>query len=764
MTLVAMSLALSFIPFFPQPLPIIVAVLLAFAVYMSPPVGMSIGCMSIALAILYQLSGNKYFEFIGGLSGTMVRVLFVCLMLFFFIALTVRFRSYEDAMGINLGIIAASMLFFDATFFMAIPLLLTTAIFFKKTQAGLAFVYYALISAPLMVFQYWLNIVKIPQVDFWNVPGTVPPIYTSLATVFSSMQSLRIATFRLFDFQNSLGKITWNIVEPIPDFQPHSVAQAVTQYRDSLSGILIFVILVVGLVWAISLLMAPLSNRGGRKMGEAFYPVLASVGLTAIFFILLTSLRTPLAFSTKITNTTMALGILSSLLFAVPAAVLNFAPKKKAQAEKNMDLILVRANALMAKLKAFEPVLEMVKENVPVDVKGPEAKMVLLRDRLTVIIATAEARKFKVAETYEVLKEVGKGLTEGVNALQTDLDVILEHYQLAMNYSYTAWMKKLQGINYEVKEPVKIVFEYGALAEERVSYIRTTLAASRATASELCQLAEQVYGVLKAMYDPSLPAENATLVYVKEKLVDKTAPWIACDALVVAIKNWERFYQSDIDRSIVRMRDVMSSVAALGASEKTLRAAFGDKYPTVANQITKAVELKEALKAAKISILKAIVAKEYLDSVLFVMRTILSTTVDELKTKEESIFSLSPIKEDFWEKNVTLTDQVAGSFEKISDTKKYDLFSMLKALPEPLTYMDSCLWTIIQYNEKNELLLNYSVAKSAIEAALKKKKRISVGDLPFKQDQAEKYLKLFWSERNGEFTFDEENLQLSAKR
>ncbi len=430
-------------------------------------------------------------------------------------------------------------------------------------------------------------------------------------------------------------------------------------------------------------------------MGEALYPILASVGLTAIFFILLTSLRNPLAYSTKITNQTLALGILSSLLFAVPAAVLNFAPKKKEQAEKNMDLILVRANALMAKVKAFEPVLEMVKENVPVDVKASEAKMVLLKDRLTEIIATAEARKYKVAETYEVLKEVGKGLTEGVNALHTDLDVILEHYQLTMNYSYTAWMKKLQGLNYEVKAPVKIVFEHGALAEERVAYIRTTLAASRATASELCNLAEQVYGVLKAMYDPLLPEENSTIVYVKQKLGEKTAPWIACDALVVAIKNWGRLYQTDIDKSIVRMRDVMSSVGALGVSEKTLRAAFGDKYPTVADQITKADELKVALKVAKIGILNVMAAKEYLDSSLFVMRTILSTTVDELKTKEESIFSLSPIKEDFWEKNVTLTDQVAGSLEKISDTKKYDLFSMLKALPEPLIFIDSCLWTII---------------------------------------------------------------------
>jgi hypothetical protein len=763
MTMIAMALALSLIPLFPQPLPIIIAILLAFAVYVRPPIGMAVGSMSIAIAILYQLSRNPNFEFIGGMESTMVRVLFICVLLFFFIGLTIRFRSYEDAVGINLGIIAAGMLFFDSTFFMAVPLLITVAIVFKKTQAGLAFVYYALISVPLMLLQYWQYIVTIKQVDFWNVPGSVPPIYTSLAPVLKTMQS-GMTTVRLFDFQTSLGKITWNVVEPIPTWPVHSVGQALAQYRDSFSGMIIFIILVAGLVFAFSLIMGPLASRGsGRKQGEAFYPALAAAGLTAVFFVLLTALKTPLAFSTKITTTTMALGILSSLLFSVPAAILNFAPKKKAEAEKNSELIVVKAGNLLAKLKAFEPVLEMVKENVPVDVKGPEARMVVLRDRLTEILAKAEARKFKVAETYEVLKELGKGLTEGVNALPPDLDVILEHYQLSMNYLYTVWMKKLRGINYEVTNPIKIGFEKGALPEQRVAYIRTTLAASRATANEVCKLAEQIYGVLRAMYDPSLPPESSTVVYCQQKLTDKTAPWIACDALVIAIKNWERLYQSDIAKSMVRVRDVLGSITELGASEKTLRAAFGDKYPTVADQITKASELKAELEAAKITILNVMVAKKFLESTLFVMRTIVSTTIDELKTKEDSINSLSPIKEDFWEKNITLTDQILGSFDKISDAKKYDLFSMLKTLPEPLTLMDSCLWTIIQYNQKNELLLNYPVAKNAIEAALKKKKRITVQDLPFKAEEAEKYLKLFWSERNSEFTFDEENLQLSAK-
>ena len=122
LTLVSMTLALSFVPFFPQPLPVLVAVLIAFMVYVNPAVGLSLGSIPIALGILYQLS---IVDFIGMLGPTIVRVLFICLLIFFFVALPIRFRRYEDAIGINLGIIAATMLFFDATYFMAIPLLLT---------------------------------------------------------------------------------------------------------------------------------------------------------------------------------------------------------------------------------------------------------------------------------------------------------------------------------------------------------------------------------------------------------------------------------------------------------------------------------------------------------------------------------------------------------------------------------------------------------------------------------------------------------------
>jgi hypothetical protein len=91
------------------------------------------------------------------------------------------------------------------------------------------------------------------------------------------------------------------------------------------------------------------------------------------------------------------------------------------------------------------------------------------------------------------------------------------------------------------------------------------------------------------------------------------------------------------------------------------------------------------------------------------------------------------------------------------------LFRSLKNLPETLSLIEPCLWTITQYNAKNELLLNYPIAKTAIEDQLRKKKRISIQDLPFKAEDAEEYLKMFFNERNDEFIFDETNVQLSKK-
>jgi hypothetical protein len=758
LSLISMMLALSFIPLFPQPVPILVAVLVAFVVYISPAAGMALGSIPIVLGILYHLSTV---DFIGMLGPMEIRVLFICLLIFFFVALPVRFRRYEDSIGISLGIIAATLLFFDITYFMALPLLLTVSILFKRTQSGLAVSYYVLISVPLMIMQYFQHIVTISRIDFWNDPSAVPAIYTSLSAVFNHMQ-IGMFQFRLFDVSQTLGKILWNVVEPQPTML-HTVGQAINQYLDSFPGMVMFIVMVAGLVWAVSLVLPSLVKRSSIMQAETLFPALTAAGVAALFFVSMAALQIPLAFSAQINSTKMVVGVLSAALFAVPATMVNYAPKKKAEIEKNSQIILVKAGDLMAKLGAFEVLLGKVKVSVPVDVNASETKMGIIKDKLIDILAKAEGRKYKVPETYEKIKELDKDLADGINGLLPELNVLLEHYQLNLNFYYTNWIKKLQEIGYAVKDPVQIGFEKDQTPEDRVTYIITLLVASKLLANEVCQLAEQVYDVMKSMYDPSLPEASRTITYSKQKLAEKTAPWVACDALIILFKNWTSQYSTEISRSIIDLQESLGTLAALEGQNVALQSIFGEEYSSFLAEIRKAKELKAELSSKAITILNVPIIRESLQSSLSIAKNVLSSLYEELKAKEESIESLSPVENSFWEKNVTLREQTASAIEKLSSPKKYTPNQMMHSLPQALSFIEPCVWTIAQYNLKNELLLNYPIAKTAIEDILKKKKRVSIQDLPFDPQDAEEYLKLFFNERSREFVLDEENLLLSRR-
>jgi hypothetical protein len=67
------------------------------------------------------------------------------------------------------------------------------------------------------------------------------------------------------------------------------------------------------------------------------------------------------------------------------------------------------------------------------------------------------------------------------------------------------------------------------------------------------------------------------------------------------------------------------------------------------------------------------------------------------------------------------------------------------------------------YNEKEELLLNYPIARIAIEDLFRQKKNVSAQDLPFEPKYAEEYLRLFYSEKYREFAFDDANMLLTRR-
>lgn len=172
-TLVAMVVGMSILPLFPPPLPILLAVLVAFLVYQYPIAGMPIGGAIIGLGLLFNISQAPFY-FISYLGSEQIRVGFVVAIMALFIGLPLAFNRYKSILAIDFGILAVACLSSSATYFLAIPLLFASAVYFKRNVA-LTVVYYALITVPLQVLQYFQFTVKpIVQSDWWNAAGSSP--------------------------------------------------------------------------------------------------------------------------------------------------------------------------------------------------------------------------------------------------------------------------------------------------------------------------------------------------------------------------------------------------------------------------------------------------------------------------------------------------------------------------------------------------------------------------------------------------------------
>ena len=106
-TLVAMLLGLSIMPLFPQPLPAVLAFLIAFVTYKAPILGMPVGGLLVGLGLMYNLAKLNFIVMLG---EPVVRWWVVFLFLFLFTALPIVFRDRKSAIVINLGINIPSLM------------------------------------------------------------------------------------------------------------------------------------------------------------------------------------------------------------------------------------------------------------------------------------------------------------------------------------------------------------------------------------------------------------------------------------------------------------------------------------------------------------------------------------------------------------------------------------------------------------------------------------------------------------------------------
>jgi hypothetical protein len=760
MTLISMMLSLSFMPLFPTELQVIISLLIAFAAFKSPIFGMPAGSLIIGLGLTYHLSR---LNFIAMLGDPLIREIVIFVFLFLFVALPVVFHSYEAAVAIDIGIIAGMLLFFGQTYYLAMPLVLISAVLFKKTKSVLSMLYYVLISTPLQMMQFLNYVLTLHNSNWWLDPTVSPPLYAPLTAIFTDMQESMIQ-FRVIETSKVIGTILGQVtLTPGPPDRVQTMVDVLNRYADSLPGIILFLVIVVGLVSVTAFIARMPATKGYAMEAELLIPAATAAGVTALFFILLGGLQRPLAFTAEIDGTKMIVGTLAAVVFALPVSLANSVPKKRAAVEKRSKRIMEETKDLVAKLQVVELSLSTVKSSVPVDVSAIEGKTLILKDKLNDTLSNASARFYDPSEVNAKLDELDNELSKETNNLMSELNLALEEYQIYINCEYSTWTQKLKEIGLEVKFTAKTDFQRELPLETRIDLIKEVLDSGHSLANEVVQAVEQIYDIIRSLYDPSLPEESRAIAFAKEKLEEKKAPWIAIDALFASLNNWRKQYGDEISKSLDYLQSSLTSIANLSTQGEILLPVLGDNASKMMEHAKRADAIKTSIEKKTANVMNVTIIGEVLQSSLSIARDVLSILYEELKNEEESIESLLLTKDYLWEKNVTLKERMTSSMEIIFNSPKDELNQVMENLPKSVSYIDECVRTIAIYNEKKEFLLNYPIAEMAIENLLGQKKHISAQDLPFEPKYAEEYLRLFYSQRYREFSFDEANMLLMRK-
>jgi hypothetical protein len=761
-TLVGMMLGLSLIPLFPQPLPLLISFLIAFAAFMNHArSGMAMGCLILGLAVVYHMSRINIISQISTMP--LVRLAVIVAIPAVFFILPAIFCRYEDAIAINLGIIAATLLFFGETYYLAIPLILVVAALYKKTKLGLTVSYYILISLPLQVMYYLNYVLSLSNPEWWEDPAADPFLYVPLKGILKGIQE-SMSQFRIFEVNKILEPIAGQITFSAQDHILQTTQSVLNRYFDSLPGIILFLVIVAGLVSATALLTRVLVTESRATNSKLILPALTSASATGLFFLFLIGLQKPLAFRAQVNLLQILIGISATSLVAVIASWVNYAPKTTLEIEKRSKLIIEKAQELLrVRLQVIDWSLNKVKSSVSLDVSSIEGRTLIVKSKLDNIISNVQANLYDLSELNEKFDEVDKDLRNEIDKLMSDLETSVAQYQIFVYSEYSSWVRKLEEIGLDVGTIVKTDFQKELPLEMRLELIREVLESGRALTTKVMQVAEQSYDLIRSLYDPNLPEKSLAVTFAKKKLDENTVSWIGLNALFAALHNWQRQYSAEISKSMDCLQKSLNSIVNLSAQSERLLPVLGDNFPKLMDLVKRAEDVRVCMKKKTLNVMNILIIREVIQSSLTIARDVLLIVQEELTSNEKAIESLLLTKDYSWEKNVEWRKQVTSEMEMVVNSSKYDLSQVMENLPRSLSYLDELVGSIVAYNEKKEILLNYPLAEMAIEELLRQKKKVYAQDLPFDLKYAEEYLKLFYSQKYLEFSFDRENMSLMKK-
>jgi hypothetical protein len=754
LTFISMGLAFSYLPLFPQPLPIILAILVAFGVYNSPGLGATIGGLLIGFGLIYHLSDMT---FISALGTPLVRVIFVVAWLAVFIVLPAIINRQKVVIALDLGILASMAMFFNQTYVLAIPLILASVVFFKRYSL-ISIGYFVVVTVPLQVMQFYDSIKLITGSDWFLQPGTSPWVYGPLNSIFSSLQG-SMTQFRLYDTSMIADKIITQVVTPATPSNGTSrmVSDAIQQYFDSFPGIMLFVIIVVGVGVALIYLASLLGKNVNIPYGERLLmPVTASV-VSALFFVLLNVLQGPLAYAALNDSFAPAIALFATLLLTVPISFLSYQPKMLA----TTDMVNNKINELNGKQQMVEGELQFVKDNLPINMGSTDVRVYINREKLDDIYSKVQANYYPASNIDEIYSDLDKSISESINSVGYEVDVSLRTFQNRSNAEYTAWTGKLKNMGLPIKPPVKYVFDPYMPVDVRIETIKDILENGRNLTSDVIKVVDPIYVTIRTLYDPSLPEECQATSIAKRKLEGKQ-PWLGLDVLYSTLNNWKKHYGPDVTTSNDVLQSSLNPIISLRDRSEGLESLLAEDMPDIIMFGNRAENIKTGIAKKQIDVLSVLTLRDNLAEFLEISQGLFTILDEKLKAEEKAIEDLLPTPDFLWERNVTLKERMTAIKGELFSTKQ-NINQTIAYIPRFLSYLSEIEETLKAYNTRKEFLLNYPMAKKAIEEQLKLKNKVSTSDLPFDSKFAGEYLYLFYIQHFNDYIFDKESIWLSRK-
>lgn len=752
----SMALAFSLMPVMPQPVPVIISFLIGFLAFRKPRLGLMTGSLLIGISLIHGLS---QVNFIFGLNeNNSIRLLFVVAVLGFFALAPYDVENHEDAIAVAVGIIAAMLLFYPV-YFLAIPMILVFSVLYKRKKLVLTLSYYSMISVPVQIVQFFDDLhSKLP-----SAPDPLPLLYGQIKHAFNP-----IYPFNMEEIGKAVATISKNIAGEY-DADALAVGRAIGAYFNSLAGIAIYLIIISGLIsvsaFATLVMLKMLKEiertRKYAKYFEIFLPTITAVVFAQIFWIVSTSLRGPTLRIDVAPNddiTIIMIGTLVALIgVTLPISVADYMLKIQTLIEQLSKNLLEKVQGLLSLLQAFKEKLKTVKSSIPISISPIEGKVLLIEDKLNETASRTSKKIYDLPTIHEKFEEVEKSNDE-VGVLSTDLDVSLEEYYTRMAYEYLGWIEKLKDLEIESEKTVEIAntnLFRSLTIESKVDAIKNVIEAGRLLTREVLSLFNEIYSMVRSIYDQNLPIESSTVKFVQHTLEEGTTPWGALESLFTAMQNFDRQYGSDVSKSINNLQSSLSKIVDLSAQSEKMLPILGDAVPQILDLAKKGEEIIKNTEKKKTSIMKVTLVKEALQSTLGISTGILKTLYNELVKKERTIESLLPTKEYEWGKNTFITEKLETVIGIVSHPSEHNLDVVMDNLYKSLAYIETCIETINAYSKEHELLLNYPIAELVIDNILEHEDHVIAEDLPFKFEYAREYLRLYSRQKYAEVSFDD---------